>query len=237
MIAFTDQASMSCPARPNSRSNHVRILEIQRITDVNSYFDSIFRIAHPDYLPTFEDISRCSIQKDNLRRTHISRKSTGVRYHYEVYEFYDFRSEPSNWIHAFEDMSILIYVFGSIPSSPKIINKKSIQQDLVHLHTICTSRGFSDIPILLLFHDVDKLEPNNQSSLIREYFPDFLGDLSDLNAVKNYIRDMFLDLGKRSNVEIRLEYSNDPVSTKLGKRIIGIVDEVLTRRSLLTFGN
>lgn len=134
-------------------------------------------------------------------------------------------------------MSIIIYVFGSIPPSPKTIDKKSIQQDFVHLHKICTSRGFSDIPVLLLFHDADKMERNFQSGFIREYFPDYLGDLSDLNAVKNHIRDMYLDLGKRSNVRIRLEYSNDPVSAKLGKRIIGIVDEVLTRRSLLTFGN
>jgi hypothetical protein len=237
LIAFTDQASTSCPARPSSKSNHVRILEIRRITGANSYFDSISRITQPDYLPTFEDICRCSIQTDNIRRTNISRKSTGVRYNYEVYEFYDFRSEPNDWIHAFEDMSIIVYVFGSIPSCVKTIGNKSIRQDLVHLNTICTSKGFSDIPILLLFHDADKLERNFQSGLILEYFPDYLEDLSDLNAVKNHIREMFLGLGKKSNVEIRLEYTNDPMSTKLEKWIIGIVDEVLTRGSLLTFEN
>lgn len=162
-----------------------------------------------------------------------------MRQHYGIYEFDKFRSEPNQWIHAFENMSITIYVFSLIPSSLWSYNDEPahhIQRELAHLSIICISKSFSNTPILLLIHNVHQINGNFQSSIIEEYFPDYGGDLTDIAAVKTQIRELFFNLGKNSGAEIRIEYNNDQVNAKLGKWTIGIIDDIFTRASLLAFG-
>lgn len=190
-------------------------------------------------MPSVEDIAHCFTEENGIRETRISRKSAGARYHYQIFEYFRFHSEPMKWIHAFEDTLVLIYVLdvGSycLPLKENA-PKRSIGKDAAHFHEICKARDLTRKPILLLVHNIDVLARGTSSEAIGVQLPGFCGEQSDAESVMTHICDSFLSSREGLNSGIWVRYFTIDLSTTLGRSILGLVDDMLTQNALLFLG-
>lgn len=73
---------------------------------LHSYFDSIDRIAAPDYLPTDQDVLRSRVKTTGITETtfHIGDLT------YRMFDVGGQRSERKKWIHCFENVTAIVFL-------------------------------------------------------------------------------------------------------------------------------
>lgn len=65
-------------------------------------------------------------------------------------------------------------------------------ESLIMFEDICNSRLFPNTQLTVFVHKVDKLERKLAKSPLKNYFPEYEGDPTDVEQVKTYFRDLFL---------------------------------------------
>jgi len=177
-------------------------------------------------------------EDDGIQGTLISRKSAGVRYKYRVYDVIGLHSKENNWIYSFGKMSTLIYVDISAYNLPALDDRPSscVQEDLSLFQQMCSTKWLAMTPILLLLSSSDVLSSRLRDTPLSHYFPDYMGNPTDLEAVKSFFRQKFLCLNQKYGMRIRVLFTDSVATAMLGKVVVANVDKILTEETVLAFG-
>lgn len=83
-----------------------------------------------------------------------------------------------------------------------------MREALVLFDFICNSSWFSRTQFVLFLHKVDKLERKLAKSPLKKHFPEYGGDPTDLEQVKTYFRDRFLDCFRARKPEAMVHFTS-----------------------------
>ncbi|CAD6187092.1 unnamed protein product [Caenorhabditis auriculariae] len=156
------------------------------------FFESIERIANPNYKPTEMDIL--------LTRT----KTTGIvevsfvikKVHFRVFDVGGQRSERKKWIHCFEDVNAIIFI-AAVSEYDEVLFEDETTNRMIEsmrlFESICNSRWFHNTSIILFLNKKDLFAEKIKRVNITTAFPEYRGPQTYDDAVK-YIKHKFENL-------------------------------------------
>ena len=71
----------------------------------NSFMENLERILSPDYIPTFQDITKSRLRTTGITETVFNTPG----YNYRVFDVGGTRSERKKWIHCFDKVDIILF--------------------------------------------------------------------------------------------------------------------------------
>lgn len=179
------------------------------------------------------------IESDTIQDILISRRSTGIHYQYRVFDVIGLHSKENKWIYSFDEMSTLIFVVDISAYDLPVSDDRSstcVREDLALFQQICSSKWLAMTPVLLLLSSTDVLTSKLQDCPLADYFPDYTGSSTDLEAVKVFFRQTFLCLNQKYGFKIWVVFTDSAATSKLGKVVVANIDKILTEKKVLAFG-
>ncbi|EPQ29477.1 uncharacterized protein PFL1_03232 [Pseudozyma flocculosa PF-1] len=171
-----------------------RSREYQLNDSAKYYFDSIERMADPNYLPTDQDVLRSRVKTTGITETHFKIGDLN----YKLFDVGGQRSERKKWIHCFENVTAIIFLVA-ISEYDQLLyedqNVNRMQEALTLFDSICNSRWFVRTSIILFLNKIDLFKQKLPISPMGDYFSDYSGG-SDYNAACDYIVNRFVSLNQ-----------------------------------------
>ena len=179
-----------------------------------SYFDSIDRIAQPNYLPTDQDVLRSRVKTTGITETTFIIGDLT----YRMFDVGGQRSERKKWIHCFENVTTILFLVAISEYDQLLLEDETVnrmQEALTLFDSICNSRWFVKTSIILFLNKIDRFREKLPVSPMRNYFPDYEGRFrskvlysclggDDYNAACDYILNRFVSLNQS---EVKQVYS------------------------------
>lgn len=144
-----------------------------------SYFDSIDRIAQPNYLPTDQDVLRSRVKTTGITETTFIIGDLT----YRMFDVGGQRSERKKWIHCFENVTTILFLVAISEYDQLLLEDETVnrmQEALTLFDSICNSRWFVKTSIILFLNKIDRFREKLPVSPMRNYFPDYEGILTTL---------------------------------------------------------
>ncbi|KAF7310351.1 G-protein alpha subunit [Mycena chlorophos] len=145
------------------------------------YFNSIDRMASPDYLPTDQDILRSRVKTTGITETTFKVGELT----YKLFDVGGQRSERKKWIHCFENVTALVFLVSLSEYDQMLYEDESVnrmQEALTLFDSICNSRWFVKTSIILFLNKIDLFaEKLPRSPLVSVYLSAF-SPASELSA-------------------------------------------------------
>lgn len=152
-----------------------------RLTHALSYFDSIGRIAQPDYLPNDQDVLRSRVKTTGITETtFIISELT-----YRMFDVGGQRSERKKWIHCFENVTTILFLVAISEYDQLLFEDETVnrmQEALTLFDSICNSRWFVNTSIILFLNKIDRFKEKLPVSPMKNYFPDYEGKLNQIGT-------------------------------------------------------
>lgn len=190
-----------------------------------SYFDSIGRIAQPDYLPNDQDVLRSRVKTTGITETtFIIGELT-----YRMFDVGGQRSERKKWIHCFENVTTILFLVAISEYDQLLFEDESVnrmQEALTLFDSICNSRWFVKTSIILFLNKIDRFKEKLPVSPMKNYFPDYEGKLNqngsngrehqrsnvseggpDYAAACDYILNRFVSLNQHETKQIYTHFT------------------------------
>lgn len=154
-----------------------------------SYFDSIGRIAQPDYLPNDQDVLRSRVKTTGITETTFIIGDLT----YRMFDVGGQRSERKKWIHCFENVTTILFLVAISEYDQLLFEDETVnrmQEALTLFDSICNSRWFIKTSIILFLNKIDRFKEKLPVSPMKNYFPDYEGQQSSsrtpVDATKHY---------------------------------------------------
>ncbi|KAL8845059.1 MAG: hypothetical protein Q9176_000731 [Flavoplaca citrina] len=190
-----------------------------------SYFDSIGRIAQPDYLPNDQDVLRSRVKTTGITETtFIIGELT-----YRMFDVGGQRSERKKWIHCFENVTTILFLVAISEYDQLLFEDETVnrmQEALTLFDSICNSRWFTKTSIILFLNKIDRFKEKLPISPMKNYFPDYEGKLNqngtngrdhqksnldeggpDYAAACDYILNRFVSLNQHETKQIYTHFT------------------------------
>jgi guanine nucleotide-binding protein G(i) subunit alpha len=150
-----------------------------RIAHANraSYFDSIDRIAAPDYIPNDQDVLRSRVKTTGITETTFIIGDLT----YRMFDVGGQRSERKKWIHCFENVTTILFLVAISEYDQLLFEDETVnrmQEALTLFDSICNSRWFVKTSIILFLNKIDRFKEKLPVSPMKNYFPDYEGKLA-----------------------------------------------------------
>ncbi|KAL8643896.1 MAG: hypothetical protein Q9226_008052, partial [Calogaya cf. arnoldii] len=203
------------------------------------FFEAIRRISAAGYEPSLDDIARASTNSHNVQDVLIPRKAAGQRYQYRFINNIGIDSDGNQWVYASDDVSLLIHVVDTTTYDDMIdgnVTNNHFMQALELFQRVCSTRWLAETPVLVLLSNLGELSKKLQNSPIHHSFPDFSGQPHDILHVRRYFRDLYLRVDRKYDMRVWVEFVDSGATAAVGKTVIGIIDKILTEKSLLSYG-
>ncbi|MCJ1265296.1 Guanine nucleotide-binding protein alpha-1 subunit [Lobaria immixta] len=201
----------------------------QWVTSCSYYFDSINRIALPDYAPTDQDILRIWVNTICYTSTDFTIENLTWR----VFDVGGLRSERKKWVHVFEDVAVLIYLVDISAYDQCLYEDESAnmtQESLVVFEAIRELSFFAHTSIVLFFTKIGCLEGKLATSPIKKYIHDFSNDPNSPQDVKDYFERKFLSLNKNPQRTIDVYFTSLVSKTGPGRTAFAAIEQALRLR-------
>jgi guanine nucleotide-binding protein G(i) subunit alpha len=148
-----------------------------------SYFDSIDRIAAPDYIPNDQDVLRSRVKTTGITETTFIIGDLT----YRMFDVGGQRSERKKWIHCFENVTTILFLVAISEYDQLLFEDETVnrmQEALTLFDSICNSRWFVKTSIILFLNKIDRFKEKLPISPMKNYFPDYEGSFSVHPAAK-----------------------------------------------------
>ncbi|KAM9734960.1 guanine nucleotide-binding protein G(q) subunit alpha-like [Menidia menidia] len=187
------EALRSLWADAGIQSCYARKREYQLSDSAKYYLNDLDRIADAAYLPSQQDILRVRVP------------TTGIieyPFHLEgvVFRMVDVggqRSERRKWIHCFENVTSIMFLVALSEFDQALAESSQenrMDESLALFKTIITYKWFKDSSFMLFLNKIDLLEEKVTYSHLADYYPAYDGPQQDVEAIKEFILDMFVSL-------------------------------------------
>ena len=144
-----------------------------------SYFDSIDRIAQPDYTPNDQDVLRSRVKTTGITETTFIIGDLT----YRMFDVGGQRSERKKWIHCFENVTTILFLVAISEYDQLLFEDETVnrmQEALTLFDSICNSRWFVKTSIILFLNKIDRFREKLPVSPMKHYFSDYEGELIPL---------------------------------------------------------
>jgi guanine nucleotide-binding protein G(i) subunit alpha len=181
--------------------------DLLAITESNftSYFDSIERIAQPDYLPSDQDVLRSRVKTTGITETTFIIGDLT----YRMFDVGGQRSERKKWIHCFENVTTILFLVAISEYDQLLFEDETVnrmQEALTLFDSICNSRWFIKTSIILFLNKIDRFKEKLPVSPMKNYFPDYEGG-ADYAAACDYILNRFVSLNQAEQKQIYTHFT------------------------------
>lgn len=170
-----------------------------------SYFDSIDRIAAPDYIPNDQDVLRSRVKTTGITETTFIIGDLT----YRMFDVGGQRSERKKWIHCFENVTTILFLVAISEYDQLLFEDETVnrmQEALTLFDSICNSRWFVKTSIILFLNKIDRFKEKLPVSPMKNYFPDYEGG-SDYAAACDYILNRFVSLNQHETKQIYTHFT------------------------------
>ncbi|CAM1501528.1 Fc.00g035120.m01.CDS01 [Cosmosporella sp. VM-42] len=186
-LKFTHESFLTCPCR----TDHGLVQQLQRVYAA-------------DYEPTEHDWFHFDKRRfgDLIREATIHRS----QYSMTLFEITRMNSDRRKWIHLFDDVTAMIFVFDLAIYDECLYEDMStprFKESLMLFDSICGSRWFYKCPILAILSNVETFRSKLATSPLSKMFPEYNGGDSDaaLDYMTRQVREV---AGNRTGLHIRL---------------------------------
>ncbi|BFZ61571.1 guanine nucleotide-binding protein subunit alpha [Saitoella coloradoensis] len=210
-----------------------RSREYQLNDSAQYYFDSIDRIAQPDYLPNDQDVLRSRVKTTGITETtFIIGELT-----YRMFDVGGQRSERKKWIHCFENVTTILFLVAISEYDQLLLEDETVnrmQEALTLFDSICNSRWFLKTSIILFLNKIDIFRDKLQASPLKNYFPDYdAGD--DYNSACDYILNRFVSLNQSEVKQIYTHFTCATDTTQI-RFVMAAVNDIIIQTNLRECG-
>lgn len=222
---WTDKGVMQCFNRSN---------EYQLNDSAEYYFNSIDRIAEPNYIPNTQDVLRARVRTTGIIET-------SFRYKDLIYRMFDVggqRSERRKWIQCFDDVTAVIFCVALNGYDLKLYEDQEtnrIHESLTLFDAICNNKFFVDTAMILFLNKTDLFSQKIAKVPLRTYFPEYEGAEGDANAAKKFLLALFKRLNKNPSKPI---YEHFTCATDTGniRHVFDAVSDIIIEKNLRDIG-
>ncbi|EZG05789.1 guanine nucleotide-binding protein subunit alpha [Trichophyton rubrum CBS 735.88] len=182
-----------------------RSREYQLNDSARYYFDSIGRIAAPDYLPNDQDVLRSRVKTTGITETTFIIGDLT----YRMFDVGGQRSERKKWIHCFENVTTILFLVAISEYDQLLFEDETVnrmQEALTLFDSICNSRWFINTSIILFLNKIDRFKEKLPVSPMKNYFPDYEGG-ADYSAACDYILNRFVSLNQAEQKQIYTHFT------------------------------
>jgi guanine nucleotide-binding protein G(i) subunit alpha len=202
--ASSARASTSSTTRRNSEPYTTQSFD-DFYADKPSYFDSIDRIAAPDYIPNDQDVLRSRVKTTGITETTFIIGDLT----YRMFDVGGQRSERKKWIHCFENVTTILFLVAISEYDQLLFEDETVnrmQEALTLFDSICNSRWFVKTSIILFLNKIDRFKEKLPVSPMKNYFPDYEGG-PDYAAACDYILNRFVSLNQHETKQIYTHFT------------------------------
>ena len=172
-------------------------VESNNLIDWASYFMSkLDELKKPDYVPTDDDIlrlRRATTDSDTIEYTMKVKNMVGKESPLQV-ECTDVGGqlhEQAEWSKHAPNLNAILYVANSSAYNvSQQDGENMLKAQIQLLKSVCSSEGFKNKIVIVLFNKVDMLEERLKSVQLNAYFEDYTGDNS-LASVVEFFHEKF----------------------------------------------
>lgn len=210
-----------------------RSREYQLNDSAKFYFDSIDRIAAPDYMPDDQDVLRSRVKTTGITEStfHIGEL---------VYRLFDVggqRSERKKWIHCFENVTAIVFLVAISEYDQVLVEDETVnrmQEALTLFDSICNSRWFVKTSIILFLNKIDRFKDKLPLSPMGKYFPDYEGGDS-YEAACDYMLGRFVSLNQSEVKQIYTHFTCATDTSQI-KFVMAAVNDIIIQNNLRDAG-
>ncbi|KAI4138110.1 MAG: hypothetical protein L6R35_007166 [Caloplaca aegaea] len=206
-----------------------RSREYQLNDSAKYYFDSIGRIAQPDYLPNDQDVLRSRVKTTGITETtFIISELT-----YRMFDVGGQRSERKKWIHCFENVTTILFLVAISEYDQLLFEDETVnrmQEALTLFDSICNSRWFVNTSIILFLNKIDRFKEKLPDSPMKNYFPDYEGG-PDYAAACDYILNRFVSLNQHETKQIYTHFTCATDTTQI-RFVMAAVNDIIIQENL-----
>ncbi|KAJ5228052.1 hypothetical protein N7489_008760 [Penicillium chrysogenum] len=210
-----------------------RSREYQLNDSAKYYFDSIERIAQPDYLPTDQDVLRSRVKTTGITETTFIIGDLT----YRMFDVGGQRSERKKWIHCFENVTTILFLVAISEYDQLLFEDETVnrmQEALTLFDSICNSRWFVKTSIILFLNKIDRFKEKLPVSPMKNYFPDYEGG-ADYAAACDYILNRFVSLNQAEQKQIYTHFTCATDTTQI-RFVMAAVNDIIIQENLRLCG-
>ncbi|XP_024154910.1 guanine nucleotide-binding protein G(q) subunit alpha isoform X1 [Oryzias melastigma] len=178
---------------PGIQECHARKREYQLSDSAKYYLNDLDRITDAAYLPNQQDILRVRVPTTGIIEYPFDLKSALFR----MVDVGGQRSERRKWIHCFENVTSIMFLVALSEYDQVLAESSSenrMEESMALFKTIISYEWFKDSSIILFLNKIDLLEEKIMHSHLVDYFPEYDGPQRDVEAGKDFILSMFVNL-------------------------------------------
>ncbi|KAI9835811.1 MAG: hypothetical protein M1838_005195 [Thelocarpon superellum] len=196
----------------------------------NDFFTDLDRIFAKDYIPNDQDVLRSRLRTTGITETIFELGQLT----YRMFDVGGQRSERKKWIHCFENVHCLLFLVAISGYDQCLVEDKDanqMQEALMLFESIANSQWFRKSALILFLNKMDIFREKLEASPIPKYFPDYVGDSSDLKVACKFFEDKFRGLNRNPSKEIYTHFTN-ATDTNLLKITMSSVRDMIIQRNL-----
>ncbi|KAK7692183.1 Guanine nucleotide-binding protein subunit alpha [Cerrena zonata] len=211
-----------------------RSREFQLNDSATYYFNSLDRMAAPQYLPTDQDILRSRVKTTGITETTFKVGELT----YKLFDVGGQRSERKKWIHCFENVTALVFLVSLSEYDQMLYEDESVnrmQEALTLFDSICNSRWFVKTSIILFLNKIDLFAEKLPRSPLGDYFPDYQGG-DNYDAACSYLLNRFVSLNQSAATKQIYAHYTCATDTQQIKFVLSAIQDILLQLHLRECG-
>ncbi|KAF1989935.1 G-protein alpha subunit [Aulographum hederae CBS 113979] len=229
-----------------------RSREYQLNDSAKYYFDSIDRIAEPQYIPNDQDVLRSRVKTTGITETTFIIGDLT----YRMFDVGGQRSERKKWIHCFENVTTILFLVAISEYDQLLFEDETVnrmQEALTLFDSICNSRWFVKTSIILFLNKIDRFKEKLPISPMKNYFPDYEGlpnaaltqlaqvltgddkGGSDYAAACDYILNRFVSLNQHETKQIYTHFTCATDTMQI-RFVMAAVNDIIIQENLRMCG-
>ncbi|KAF7364101.1 Heterotrimeric G-protein alpha subunit [Mycena sanguinolenta] len=203
------------------------------LMDSAAYFlTALPRLAHPEYIPTEDDVLRARAQSTAITETRFNMGGLSIH----MFDVGGQRSERKKWIHCFESVTSIIFCTALSEYDQVLLEERGqnrMRESLVLFESVINSRWFLRTSIILFLNKIDVFRVKLAKIPLERYFPEYTGG-PDINKAAKYVLWRFMQENRaRLSVYPHLTQATDTKNIRL---VFAAVKETILQNALKDSG-
>ncbi|KAH7884114.1 guanine nucleotide-binding protein alpha-2 subunit [Phlebopus sp. FC_14] len=161
------------------------------------FFPSLNRLFDSAYLPTEQDIVQCRARTIGITETTFHLRDHEML----MVDVGGQKSERRKWIHCFQDVTSILFLVSLSGYDQCLVEDRDanqMQDAMTIWDSICHSQWFKQTSIILFLNKDDLFQKKILHSDIKNFFPDYEGEVGDAKAGRDYFRKRFTRLAQKA---------------------------------------
>jgi guanine nucleotide-binding protein subunit alpha len=200
--------------------------------NLNYFFQDIDRLFARDFLPTDQDILRTRLRTTGISETIFELGNLT----YKMVDVGGQRSERKKWIHVFDNVQVVLFLVAISGYDHVLVedrNGNQMHEALMLFESISNSKYFEKSALILFLNKIDLFREKIASGMspINKVFPDYTGQVNDIEAGMEFFANKFRNLVRQPKKEVYVHYTN-ATDTDLLKKTMASVQDMIVQRNL-----